>query len=224
MRIPVAREGLPFIAGAAIPAAASWGAAYLLQSAPLQLLATILTLVAVALTAFFRDPERLGPRGPGLVIAPADGRIVDIAHASEDSYLHSETVRVSIFLSLFDVHVNRYPVAGHVEHRNYEPGRFEPAWRRSASLSNERASTGIRGSEHAVLIRQIAGLAAKRIVTYPQVGDTVQQGERMGLIRFGSRVDVYLPKETALDVRIGQHTLGGVTVIAHLPTGAGESG
>jgi phosphatidylserine decarboxylase len=217
MRVPVAREGYPFIAAAAIPAAVLWGAAALRGGTPLWILATAVTAIALALTAFFRDPERDGPRGPELILSPADGRVVDIGVTEEDSYLHGEALRVSIFLSLLDVHVNRYPVSGDVTHRSYEPGRFEPAWRSSASQSNERASTGIQANSHAILVRQIAGLAAKRVVSYARLGDSVLQGERMGLIRFGSRVDVYLPRSATLSVSLGQRAKGGITVIARLP-------
>ncbi len=131
--------------------------------------------------------------------------------------MQARALRVSIFLSLFDVHVNRYPVSGAVELREYEAGRFEPAWRSSASSANERSSTGIQAQGFPVLVRQIAGLAAKRIITYAKVGDRVRQGERMGLIRFGSRVDVYLPADAAPDVRLGQRARGGVTILARLP-------
>nr|NIQ27533.1 phosphatidylserine decarboxylase family protein [Gammaproteobacteria bacterium] len=141
----------------------------------------------------------------------------------EPSYLHGQALRISIFLSLFDVHVNRYPVSGAVELREYEPGRFEPAWRSSASASNERSSTGIHTVRFPVLVRQIAGLAAKRIVTYAQVGDHVRQGERMGLIRFGSRVDVYLPATANVDVRVGKRAVGGVTILARLPSETAET-
>lgn len=217
MRVPVAREGYPFIAAAAIPAAVLWGALALRGGTPLWMLATAVTALALALAAFFRDPERHGPRGPELILSPADGRVIDIAVTEEDSYLHGEALRVSIFLSLLDVHVNRYPVSGDVTHRSHEPGRFEPAWRSSASHSNERASTGIQGNGHAILVRQIAGLAAKRVVNYARLGDRVLQGQRMGIIRFGSRVDVYLPRSATLNVSLGQRAKGGITVIARLP-------
>lgn len=216
MRVPLAREGFPFILGTAVPAivlvsAAAYGGGTLLWAAGL-----CLTVLAVAVLAFFRDPERIGPKGADLVLSPADGKVIDIRRVEESTYLKSESLCVSIFLSLFDVHVNRYPVTGDVDHRTYEAGRFEPAWRRSASQSNERASTGIQSQGGSVLVRQIAGLAAKRIVTYARLGDRVEQGERMGLIRFGSRVDVFLPKDSTANVRVGQRAVGGITVLAQL--------
>jgi phosphatidylserine decarboxylase len=222
MRIPLAREGLPFILGTAVPAILLLLAATYRGGTFLWIVALCLSGLAVAVLGFFRDPERRGPKGPGLVTSPADGKIVDIGLVEEPSYMKSESLCVSIFLSLLDVHVNRYPVTGDVDHRTYEAGRFEPAWRRSASHSNERASTGIRSEGSSVLVRQIAGLAAKRVVTYARLGDRVEQGERMGLIRFGSRVDVFLPKDSTLSVSVGQRAVGGKTVLAHLAAGSEE--
>jgi phosphatidylserine decarboxylase len=222
MRIPLAREGLPFILGTAAPAVVALCAALLWRGAVLWGLALSLALLALGMLAFFRDPERSGPRGTDLIIAPADGTIVDLSPAEEPSYLKSEASRVSIFLSLFDVHINRYPVSGRVEHRAYDAGRFEPAWRAAASHSNERSSTGIEFRGRAVLVRQIAGVAARRITTYARIGDDVIQGQRMGLIRFGSRVDVYMPGDASLEVKVGQRARGGVTVLARLPRPAEE--
>ncbi len=173
-------------------------------------------LFTLAIIGFFRDPERSGPREEKLILAPADGKVIEITEVDEESYLGTRVKRISIFLSLFYVHVNRYPVSGNVEHRAYDPGKFEPAWRRSASHSNERASTGIRSKSAPVLVRQIAGLAARRIVTYAGVGERVRQGERMGLIRFGSRVDIFVPRDARIAVEVGSRSVGGVTVIAEL--------
>lgn len=217
MRLPIAREGYPFIAAAALPALAFWLATLALGGTTLFVSAALFTVLALAVSAFFRDPERDGPAGSDLVLAPADGKIIDILTTDEDTYLNRPATRVSIFLSLFDVHVNRYPASGAVDHRTYDAGRFEPAWRRSASAGNERSSTGIKGEGYSLLVRQIAGLAAKRIVTYARVGDRVRQGDRMGLIRFGSRVDVYLPEDAVVSVIVGQRAVGGVTVIARRP-------
>ena len=216
MRWPFAREGSPFILSTAIPALVLLDAAVMFGGAMLWVLAAVIGALALAVLAFFRDPNREGPRGRDLVLAPADGKVVDIRVVNEPSFVSGEALRVSIFLSLLDVHVNRYPVSGSVQHRSYHEGRFEPAWRQSASHSNEMSSTGIENSGRPILVNQIAGLAAKRIVTYAEVGDRVEQGERMGLIRFGSRVDVYMPRDATSDVEIGERAVGGVTVIAHL--------
>ncbi len=216
MRLPIAREGYPFIAAAAVPAAALSIAAAYRGGTVLWSLVVFAALFTLAIIGFFRDPERSGPREEKLILAPADGKVIEITEVDEESYLGTRVKRISIFLSLFDVHVNRYPVSGNVEHRAYDPGKFEPAWRRSASHSNERASTGIRSKRAPVLVRQIAGLAARRIVTYAGVGERVRQGERMGLIRFGSRVDIFVPRDARIAVEVGSRSVGGVTVIAEL--------
>ncbi len=223
MRSPVAREGYPFIAATGLPALALLVLAFLLQSTPVWILALAAAVLTVAMAGFFRDPNRLGPRGRELVLAPADGKVIEVGLTDEPTYLRGRALRISIFLSLFDVHVNRYPVSGEVAHRSYEPGRFEPAWRTSASNSNERASTGIHGERFPILVRQVAGLVARRIVTYATLGDRVQQGDRMGLIRFGSRVDVYLPPAAIPNVQVGHRAVGGLTVLAHLTESTSDS-
>ncbi len=224
MRLPLAREGYPFIASTAIPAILLLCMAVILRDTVLWIVAAIVTILAISILAFFRDPEREAATGRDLVVSPADGKVMDVRVTDEPSYMHGEALRISIFLSLFDVHVNRYPVTGEVEHRTYDSGRFEPAWRASASHSNERASTGIRADGFSVLVRQIAGMAAKRIVTYAKPGDRVKQGERMGLIRFGSRVDVFMPKRAVPSVRVGDRAVGSVTVLAKLAVGSEEAG
>lgn len=169
---------------------------------------------ALGVAFFFRDPERMGPRGPSVVLAPADGRVLGVGPVVEPAYLGGPATRIAIFLSIFDVHVNRYPVSGVVELKRYEPGRFDLAWREAASQGNERASMGIATPQGRVLVRQIAGRVARRIVTYPEVGTQVEQGERMGMIKFGSRVEVFLPPSAVPLVRPGDHAKAGVTVLA----------
>ncbi|NIT68950.1 MAG: phosphatidylserine decarboxylase family protein [Gemmatimonadetes bacterium] len=218
----MAREGWPFILSTAIPAIVLLDAAAMFGGPILWGFAAALSILALGVLAFFRDPQRSGPRGPDLIVAPADGRIVEIVPVTETSYVNGDTVRVSIFLSLFDVHINRYPVTGSVQHRSYNAGGYEPAWRSSASHSNERSSTGIYFKGGPLLVNQIAGLAAKRIVNYAEIGDEVEQGERMGLIRFGSRVDVYMPTDVELEVKAGQRAVGGITILARLPDSRGS--
>lgn len=213
-----AREGMPFILGAAVIAVASYALALNRRSWPLWVLAFVLTLLAIWVAYFFRDPERPGPRGDALVIAPADGRIVHITEVDEPAYLRARALRVSIFMNVFNVHVNRYPVSGPVEYLHYNPGKFLNAASEKSSLENEQMSVGIAPGAGRVMMRQIAGLVARRIVTYSKVGDSARQGERMGLIRFGSRVDVFLPVNAAVEARVGQTTKAGVTVIARLPS------
>ena len=170
--------------------------------------------IAVWVVAFFRDPVRDGPRGEGLVIAPADGKVVSVRLIDEPSFHGGEAQRVSIFMNVFSVHVNRYPVDGTITWRQYSPGAFVNAAAEKASLENEQSSVGIVTARGKVLVRQIAGLVARRIITDHGEGAVVRQGERMGLIRFGSRVDIFLPANARLRVQEGQHAVAGVTVIA----------
>lgn len=211
-----AREGLIFIVIAALIAAGGYALALNRRSWPLWLLAFVLTLVAIWVAYFFRDPERTGERGKQLVIAPADGKVVQVAEVDEPAFLQSKAIRVSIFMNVFNVHVNRYPVSGSVGYVHYNPGKFLNAAADKASVENEQSSVGIETESYRVLVRQIAGLIARRIVTYSKVGDKVNQGDRMGMIRFGSRVDVFLPVGSKIRVQNGQLTTAGVTVIAEV--------
>src|ERR1700680_2157245 len=204
----MAPEGWPFIlvgwalAGVGVWAVMRYGPWLWLVEAPLLAL-------AVWLIVFFRDPQRAGPRGDALVLAPADGRIVDVASVDEPMYLKAEATRISIFMSVFDVHVNRYPISGQVELTRYHAGAFLHAASDKASLENEQASVGLRGAHGPLLVRQIAGLIARRIVTDSRVGDRVTQGTRMGMIRFGSRVDVFVPRASRSPLQIAAGPRGG---------------
>jgi phosphatidylserine decarboxylase len=166
---------------------------------------------------FFRDPERDGPRGDHLVLAPADGRVVSVAEIDERDFIAGPAKRISIFMSIFDVHVNRYPGSGTIGYRDYRPGSFVNATLDKASEANERMSVGLETPRGRLLVRQIAGLIARRIVTDGNVGTAVRQGERMGIIRFGSRVDTLLPTQAKITVRVGDRTRAGVTVVAQWP-------
>ena len=212
-----AREGFPFIIIAALLATGGYALALNRRSWPLWLLAFVLTVLALWVAYFFRDPERNGERGEHLVIAPADGKIVQIAEVDEPSMLRGKSLRVSIFMNVFNVHVNRYPVTGTVFATHYNPGKFLNAAADKASLENEQSTVGIDAGHHKILVRQIAGLVARRIVTYSKVGDAARQGERFGLIRFGSRVDVFMPVGSSVRVQVGQLTTAGVTVLGELP-------
>jgi len=212
-----AREGLIFIVIAALIAAGGYALALNRRSWPLWLLAFVLTLLALWVAYFFRDPERTGERGEHLVVAPADGKIVQIAEVDEPSFVQGKAIRVSIFMNVFNVHVNRYPVDGIVRYVHYNPGKFFNAAADKASLENEQSSVGIESGPQRILVKQIAGLIARRIVTYSKVGDQVKQGDRMGIIRFGSRVDVFVPLGSKVLVETGQLTTAGVTVVAELP-------
>lgn len=212
-----AREGYPFIIGAAALAAVMFAVALRLRSWPLWLVAFVLTVVALWVMWFFRNPERPGERGANIVISPADGRVVLITPIDEPTFVNGPTMRVSIFMNVFDVHVNRYPVTGVVQHVVHKAGKFLNAVSEASSAENEQASVGIVSGSHRILMRQIAGLIARRIITDSAKGDAAVQGARMGLIRFGSRVDVFLPPTSVLRVAVGQRTQAGVTVIAQLP-------
>ena len=211
-----AREGLVFIVVAAILAVASVVAALSFRSWGLWLLALVLIVLALWVAWFFRDPERTGERGTAVVTSPADGRVVMVTDVDEPAFLHGRATRVSIFMNVFNVHVNRYPVGGTVRFVHYNPGKFLNAAAEKSSLENEQMSVGIENGKTRVLVRQIAGLVARRVVTYSREGEQVEQGERMGLIRFGSRVDLFVPTSASVSVQVGQETMAGVTVIARL--------
>lgn len=173
-------------------------------------------IVALFMLFFFRDPPRQGNYLPGQVISPADGTVVLIKETDEGFYLKGKALQVSIFLSVFNVHINRIPLSGRVAFKKYCPGKFLPAFNDKASLDNEQMMLGIETPEGNVLMKQIAGILARRVVCYPEVGTMVKTGERMGLIKFGSRVDLLLPPGTGLKVKIGDKVQGGVTVIGEM--------
>lgn len=212
-----AREGLIFIAIAALIAAGTYALALNRRSWPLWLLAFVLTVIALWVAYFFRDPERTGARGDQLVIAPADGKVVLDTVLDEPAFMGGQARRISIFMNVFNVHVNRYPVSGTVHYVHYNPGKFLNAAAEKSSLENEQMSVGIETPRGRVLVRQIAGLITRRIVTYSKEGEYVEQGQRMGLIRFGSRVDVFLPTNAIVRVNIGDMTVAGTSVLAEMP-------
>jgi phosphatidylserine decarboxylase len=214
--VSFAREGFIFIAIAALIAAGSYAVALNRRSWPVWLLAFVLTLLALWVAYFFRDPERAGARGDRVVIAPADGKVVLIQEVDEPAFMGGRARRVSIFMNVFNVHVNRYPVSGTVRYVQYSPGKFLNAAVEKASLENEQSSVGIETMHGRILVRQIAGLIARRIVTYGTLGEHVEQAQRMGLIRFGSRVDLFLPLDAVVKVKIGDAPVAGTTVIAEL--------
>jgi phosphatidylserine decarboxylase len=212
-----AREGLLFIAIAAVVAAGAFGFAITRRSWGLWLAAFVLLLLALWVAYFFRDPERTGERGPSLVVSPADGKLIMITEVDEPTFVKGRALRLSIFMNVFNVHVNRYPVEGVVRYIHYNKGKFFNAAAEKSSLENEQMSVGIETSRYRVLVRQIAGLIARRIVTYSKLGETIRQGDRMGIIRFGSRVDVFLPAGSTLRAKVGDITVAGVTILGELP-------
>ena len=212
-----AREGLLFIAIAAIVAAGGFGLAINRRSWGLWLLAFVLLLLALWVAYFFRDPERTGQRGASLVVSPADGKLIMITEVDEPDFIKGRAIRLSIFMNVFNVHVNRYPVDGAVRYIHYNKGKFLNAAAEKSSLENEQMSVGLESGKRRILVRQIAGLIARRIVTYSKLGDAVKQGDRMGIIRFGSRVDVFLPVGSTLHAKLGDATVAGVTILADMP-------
>ena len=212
-----AREGYPFIGIATVLAVAAFALALARRSWSLWLLAIVITILALWVAYFFRDPERSGERGTHIVVAPADGKVIMITEVDEPAFVGGKATRLSIFMNVFNVHVNRYPVDGTVDYVHYNSGKFLNAAAEKSSIENEQSSVGIDTGTHRILVRQIAGLIARRIVTYSQKGQQVKQGDRMGLIRFGSRVDVFLPTKSRLRVQLGALTTAGTTVLAELP-------
>ena len=200
-QVPVAREAFPFLLGLLAAAAVlgvimgPWG------------VAPALVLILFVLF-FFRDPARVSPAGEGLVLSPADGRVTEVERGPHGA-------RISVFLSLFDCHINRSPVEGTVRQVTHTPGRFHPAWQGRASHENERNHLVIASRTGEYGVTQIAGVVARRIVCAKTIGDSVGRGERIGLIRFGSRTDLHLPPGVEPVVAVGDRVRGGLTVLAH---------
>lgn len=176
----------------------------------------LLVVLLVFTLNFFRDPDRSTPKGDNLVVSPADGKVVLIKEVREDEFLKKDCVQVSIFMSPLNVHVNRFPIDGKVAYFRHFPGEFMAAFDEKSSLRNERTHIGIEGPRGNVLFKQIAGFVARRIVAPIEVGDDAVAGGRFGMIRFGSRVDVILPKGSEVKVRIGAKAVAGETVLAIL--------
>ena len=199
----IAKEGYPLIfTGATLTIGAT--------AAGWKLIGGVLGLTTAAMAAFFRDPERRIPDGEGLVVSPADGKVVSIADINGAK-------RVSIFLSPLDVHINRVPVAGKVEEIRYQPGQFLAAYKEEASEQNEQNALKIVDSQGRVFgVIQIAGVLARRIVCWAKRGDTLKRGERFGLIMFGSRTDLYLPAGCSVEISEGQRVKGGETILGRL--------
>ncbi|HIP83639.1 MAG TPA: phosphatidylserine decarboxylase family protein [Desulfocapsa sulfexigens] len=207
-RIPLAQEGYPFIAFAAFVTLITAILGY-------EILAWPSLLVTSFVVAFFRDPERMTDAKPEELLSPADGKVILIEEQFDDTYLQEQVIKISIFMNVFNVHVNRIPMDGIVQEIHYKPGKFYSADSTKGALLNEscgvilQTKTGQR-----MVFVQVAGLIARRIVNWLEPEDSVQRGERFGLIRFGSRVDLYLPVTSTVSVKIGQKVSAGKTAIA----------
>jgi len=208
-RWPVAKEGFPFLIPSLIltvgVAAIGW---------------TVLTVLGILLTLFiaffFRNPKREIPDLHNIILSPADGKVIHVGEDREDRFLKERALKISIFMSVLDVHINRSPVTGKVLERSYHPGRFLVASAEKASLDNEQNALVLEMEDHSkILVIQIAGFIARRIVCYANAGDRLKMGETFGLIRFGSRVDLYLPASVKPTVRVGQHIKGGESIVGY---------
>jgi phosphatidylserine decarboxylase len=215
-RLPVARDGWRFI----VPLV---GVALVLFLVGWRGSAAGVGLLAMMVLYFFRDPERKPPRIAGAIVSAADGRVTDIEEVEQAAFPGGRARRISVFLSLFSVHVNRAPVEGRIESVEYRPGRFHSALHEESARENERNRIAFRNGKFSVIVDQIAGVIARRVICSCQTGDTVAQGERIGLIRFGSRTDTFLPLEAEVRVKKGMTVRGGQTVLAILTPNENES-
>jgi phosphatidylserine decarboxylase len=208
--IPFAKEGIPFI-GAAV------GATLLAGWLGWMIVAVGAAILTFFVSWFFRNPSRVVPQGPRLVVAPGDGKVIAIEEEFEPRFIKDRSIRISIFLNVFDVHINRVPCEGVIEDVQYQPGLFLVASKPDATLRNEQNALMIRTVQGAkVLCVQVAGLIARRIVCWVTPKDRAMLGERFGLIRFGSRMDTFLPVGTAIKVAVGDRVKGGETILGEL--------
>jgi len=207
------KEGLVFV----IPALSiSLGLfiVFVLSQNMLGLAGTLIFLIlSTFFLFFFRDPERKVPKDGNLILAPADGKVILIKPFGNLEFVGGEGTLVSVFMSLFNVHVNRTPVSGEVKYFRYNPGKFFPAFRDKASLENEQTELGLENEHGKVVLKQIAGILARRIVCKLKHGDLVKAGDRFGMIKFGSRLDLFLPQNVYIEVKLNQKVKAGETII-----------
>ncbi|MCK4967286.1 phosphatidylserine decarboxylase family protein [bacterium] len=209
----IAKEGFYIIGVFGAIAAAFLLISYLTGSTTVKIFAGVLCILFILVVFFFRDPERNVPLEENAVIAPADGKIILIEEVDDNEYLNNRAKIVSIFMSVFNVHINRVPITGTVEYLKYNKGKFLPAFTEASSLKNENYAVGISNGNQKVLFRQIAGLIARRIVNNLKLNQSVKAGQRFGMIKFGSRLDIIMPLSTQISVSLNQKVKGGETII-----------
>lgn len=214
----IAREGLPFILiGLVLTILAIWMATRF-DSKSLLVFGSLFALLTCFTAFFFRDPERQFEMSDNIIISPADGKVIGIEAGKNHPFMRGDCVKISIFLNVFDVHVNRVPATGKIDFVKYNPGKFFAAFEDKASELNEQTEIGMTATHgQRIVFKQIAGLIARRIVCRLKEGDSVTAGERFGLIRFGSRTELFLPANTNLRVKVGDRVVGSQTIIGELP-------
>jgi phosphatidylserine decarboxylase len=208
MRIPISKECTPY-------ALITFALTVLVALLNLWL-ALIPGLMFIFVLFFFRNPERKIPESDEIILSPADGKIMEIKEIYDDSFSNGHAIKVSIFLSLVNVHVNRSPISGEIAYTNYRPGKFFPAFKSHASDLNERNTIGIEHNDLKILVHQITGFVARRIVCWVKESDHVEKGERFGLIKFGSCTEIVMPADVKITAKVGQVVKGGRTVIGRL--------
>jgi phosphatidylserine decarboxylase len=209
-QIPVTREGYPFIAFAGFMT-------LIFAVLEYELIAILGIVLTGFVVNFFRDPERIGPNEEDAFVAPADGKVILVEKVFDEKYLQEHAYKISIFMNVFDVHVNRLPFAGEVEKIIYSPGKFYAANSDQAALENENCAVVISTTQNfRYAVVQVAGLLARRIVCWTEKGDTLERGARYGMIRFGSRVDIFLPQQVQIEVTTGKTVKAGETILGYI--------
>jgi phosphatidylserine decarboxylase len=210
----IAKDGYKLIVITGILLLLFLAASYLTGLLPIYILTGIIGFIFIFNFFFLRDPERTTPEGDNFVISPADGTVIKIAEVEEPEYFKEKVRLISVFMSVFNVHVNRIPIGGKIEYLDYKKGQYLAAFADKATEINERSIIGIKGENGKVLFKQIAGILARRIVNHLNINDEVKAGNRFGLIRYGSRLDVYLPLSAKINVQLKQKVKSGSTILA----------
>lgn len=212
----MAREAIGFIIQTILFCGVLSLGAIITNNLGLKIVALTFWVVFLFVLYFFRDPRRNPPQGENLLVSPADGKIIDIREVYEKEYLQSRAVLISIFMSIFDVHINRIPMAGRIAYFQYKRGKFRPAFKAKAPLENEQTVIGIEGGRCKILLKQIAGMMARRIVCDVREGDQVQLGQKFGMIKLGSRIDIFLPLTVEIKVKLKDKVKAGESIIGEI--------